>query len=770
LEQLNIIKSDYSTEMKERYIEYAMSVIAGRALPKIEDGLKPVHLRILYSMYELGITPDKPHRKSARIVGDVLGKFHPHGDSSVYDALVRMSQDFNLRYPLVDGHGNFGSIDGDSAAAMRYTESRLSKLALEMLRDINKNTVDFRPNFDGEEQEPCMLPSRFPNLLANGSEGIAVGMATSIPSHNLKELIAGFTFLIDNPQANTEEIMKYIPCPDFATGGVITNPNNAKEIYDTGRGSITIRSKYHMESIIDDITKKPKKLIVFTEIPYQTNKTRLCIKIAELIEDKDIILKEILDVRDESDSEGMRIVIELKTTSDENKILSRLFKKTDLQKNYNAIFCVLVKNEPKIFGLKQIMEHYITHQKEVLSRRTQFDLDKCNKRLHILNGLIKAIESIDETIKLIRTSKNPKEAKEKLCNYLTIDEQQAQAILDFRLQKLTGLEVDTLKEEHNELQENIIRLQSILNNENKLLELLKTELLEIKEKFGDERRSELLYEDTIQEIKLEDMIEDYSTTIVLTKEQYIKKNLKYSEKQAVKDGDEVLQIIQTNNKKDLLLFTNQGRVYTRKIHDSIGTIECTASGLGEYIPNIIKDLNKDEKIIYIASPETYDKGYMLYIFENNSIVKMNMKPYENKQNRKVAQDAYNPTNNLKYIKYITDDIDMFITTNEGKSLILNTSQFNPLNTGGKKSLGNSFIKLDSKKFDDNGIASIILEPKADSILNVITEKKEFELKLNDLADNGKMWFEYLQGSKNNTGTFIYNCRQKNDRVIDVKLI
>jgi DNA gyrase subunit A len=758
----NIIISDYSTEMKTRYLDYAMSVIIGRALPDVRDGLKPVHRRIIYSMNELGIIPDKPYKKSARIVGDVLGKYHPHGDTSVYDAMVRMAQDFNLRYPLVDGHGNWGSIDGDSAAAYRYTEAKLSKITMEILKDIRKNTVDFVPNFDGEEEEPSVLTSRFPNLLANGSEGIAVGMATSIPSHNLNELIDGFIHLIDNPDLTIDEIMQYIKSPDFPTGANIINPNTIANMYKTGKGFVTLRSSYHIEKH-DKI-----KSIVFTEIPYQTNKAKLIENIADFIKNKDEILKEIIGLRDESDKDGMRIVVDIKNKIDENKILARLFQKTRLQCNYNAIFCVIVNNQPKILNLKQIMEQYIIFQREVITKRTQFELDKAKDRLHILKGLLVALNKLDYTIQLIRQSKNKSDARATLIKELQIDEKQADVILELKLQRLTNLEIDSINKEYDTLLKQIDYLQSILNDKLKLDNVLKEELLEIKNKYGDNRRTKLIYEDIIPELTKQDMIEDNSVTIVLTKGQYIKKTLKYSETQKLKENDEILQMIQTSNAKDLLLFTNQGRVFTRKIYELTGVVECTAMGsYGEYIPNILKDyLNPDEKIIYITSPTTYDQGYMLYIFENNNIVKMAMKPYYNKQNRMTAQDAFSTESPLKYIKYIEDDIDILTLSSEGKTLIQNTIGINPkTSNGGKKSIGNPFMKLD----DNINIIEAIFNPEKDAIIQFQTKKKDcIEINLSDIAQTSKnkiSYFEHCRGKKNSTGNFVYNCRQKNDKII-----
>jgi DNA gyrase subunit A len=757
-----IIKSDINYEMKTRYLDYAMSVITDRALPDVRDGLKPVHRRIIYAMHELGLTPDKGYRKCARIVGDVLGKYHPHSDTAVFDSLVRMAQDFSIRYPLVDGHGNFGSVDGDSSAAMRYVEARMQKLTLKLLEGIDKNTVDFIPNFDGEEREPSVLPSRFPNLLVNGSEGIAVGMATSIPSHNLVEVINAILCLIDNSNCTIEDLVKYIIAPDFATKATIINPQDILEMYKNGKGKIIIRSKYHIEQ-----EEKIKK-IVFTEIPYQTNKATICETIANLIIDKDDILKSLLDIRDESDREGMRIVVELRKSTDENLILARLFKKTKLQINYNAIFRAIVNNVPKILSLKEILQYYIDYQKEILTRRTQFDLNKSQLRLHILEGLNISIDKMDLTIKLIRESKSKSEARVSLIKNLNIDEAQSNAILELKLQRLTNLETETIKKEYDDLLHQIDYLQSILHDKLKLANILKEELIEIKNKYGDERRTKLIYEDIIPEIKKQDLIEDHAITMVLTKGQYLKKTLKYSETQKLKENDEILQMIQTSNAQDLLLFTDQGRVFTRKIYALTGVIECTAMGsYGEYIPNLLKDyLNPDEKIIYITSPITYDKGYMLYIFENNNIVKMAMKPYHSTQNRMTPQDAFNTDNNLKYIKYIENDIDILSLSSEGKILIQNTKDINSKKSnGGKKSMGNTFMKL------DNGIniVGVIFNPAKDAIIEFQTEKKgSIEINLSDIAQTSKnkiSYFDHCTGKKNSTGNFVYNCRQKNDKII-----
>ena len=459
---------DIKEEMKKCYIDYAMSVIVGRALPDVRDGLKPVHRRILFSMQELGLYPEKGYRKCARIVGDVLGKYHPHGDSSVYDALVRMAQDFSMRYMLVDGHGNFGSVDGDGAAAMRYTESKMNKIAVEMLRDINKNTVDFMPNFDGEEQEPVVLPARYPNLLVNGSSGIAVGMATNIPPHNLGEIIDGTVMLIDNPDVTVLDLMTKIKGPDFPTGATIMGKAGIRAAYETGRGKIVVRAKAEIEE------ENGRNKIIVTEIPYQVNKAKLIENIADLVKDKKIT--GISDLRDESDREGMRIVIELKRDANPNIVLNLLYKHTKLQDTFGVIMLALVNNEPKVLNLKQILEHYIEFQKEVITRRTVFDLNKAEARAHILEGLKIALDNIDEVISIIRNSKTGEIAKNTLIERFDFSEKQCQAILEMRLRRLTGLERDKIEDEYNELMKLVEYLKSILDNEEKLLGVIKDEL------------------------------------------------------------------------------------------------------------------------------------------------------------------------------------------------------------------------------------------------------------------------------------------------------
>jgi DNA gyrase subunit A len=749
--------------LREYYMPYAMKVITDRALPDVRDGLKPIARKILWTLWNNGVKDNASRDKSGKIVGDIL-RIHNHGDSSVYMAMSLLTeQNESLLHPFISGEGAFGKVySNDKPSAMRYTSAKLNKFSEEMFVDINKNTVKFIGE-DKSHTQPLVLTNTFPNILVKPNKGLAVGEACNWASFNLKEICELAQAYIKNKSI---DIHDYIQAPDFSTGGyIIISENEMDKIFNTGKGSFKLRGKYKYN--------QKENIIEIYEIPYNSTVDDI-IKDINILINKGII-KDVADVKDDTGfnkilkKEVMGIRIELRRNANVDILMSLLFKKTRLETSFNCNFNCLVDYKPKTLGLKAVLDEWIKFRFDCIRNAMIYDINEKQKVLHYLKGLEKVLLDIDEAISIIRNSENDDMIITNLMQTFKIDESQANEISNMKLkninQKYILNKIKSIVDVNTELE----ILKTNVDSEAFISKTIANQLEMVKNKYSKERKSEILYKEDVLEVNREDLIEDYTTTMVLTKEQYIKKTLKYSDKQTTKEGDEVLQIIQTTNKKDILLFTSKGRLFTRKIYELEGKIECTASGLGEYIPNIIKDLYKEEKVIYIASPETYDKGYMLYIFENNSIVKMNMKPYENKQNRKVAQDAYNPTNKLKHIKCITDDIDMFITTNEGKSLILNTNQFNPLGTGGKKSLGNSFIKLDSKKFDDNSIVSIILEPKADSTLNIITEKKEFELKLNDLADNGKMWFEYLQGNKNNTGSFIYNCRQKNDRVIDVKL-
>lgn len=612
-ERDNIIPINIHEEVKRSFLDYAMSVIVSRALPDVRDGLKPVHRRILYAMSEMGITPDKPHRKAARIVGEVLGKYHPHGDLPVYDALVRLAQDFSTRYPLVDGHGNFGSLDGDSAAAMRYTEARMSSLAMEMLNNIKKETVDFIPNFDESLQEPAVLPSRFPNLLVNGSAGIAVGMATNIPPHNLSEVIDALTFLIDHPDAHIYEIMNFIQGPDFPTGAVIAGKEGITQAYLTGRGIIKVQGE-----VVVETSKKQKDVIVIKEIPYLQNKARLVEKIAQLIKEKKI--DGITDMRDESNRLGVRIVMEVRSGVNPHILINQLYRFTPLQQSFGIIMLALVNGEPRVLNLKEMLYYYIEHQKDIIVRRTKFDLRKAEERAHIVEGLRIALSNLDEIIKLIRAAKDVPTARQELITRFSLTEIQAQAILDMRLQKLTGLEREKLEEEYRELQKNIAYFKEILADERLVLKIIKSELRAIKEKHGDKRRTKIV---EAKEFNETDFIIEEDVVITLTQKGYVKriplenyKNQRRGGKGIIgaktQDNDYVIQVHTCSTHSTLLCFTNKGRVYRIKTYEipearrrSRGTamINLLPFQEGEYITTImpIQDFQKDQYLLMVTA-------------------------------------------------------------------------------------------------------------------------------------------------------------------------
>ncbi len=589
-----ILPINLEREMKESFIAYAMAVIINRALPDVRDGMKPVHRRILYSMGELGVTPDKPHRKSARIVGDVLGKYHPHGDASVYDAMVRMAQDFSMRYPMVDGHGNFGSVDGDGAAAMRYTEARLSKLSMQMLADIDKDTVDFMPNFDNTAMQPTVLPSRFPNLLCNGANGIAVGMATNIPPHNLGEVVDGVLALADNPDITNDELMQHIPGPDFPTGGIIMGTAGIREAYRTGRGRIFVRAKTDIEQMPNNRSR-----IVVTEIPYQVNKARLVEKIAELVHDKRV--EGISDLRDESDRSGMRIVIELKQGVNAQVVLNTLFKHTQLQETFGAIMLALVGGEPKVLDLKSMLFHYLEYQKEIIVRRTRYDLNKAEARAHILEGLLIALDYIDQIVALIRASKTTAEAKAGLMENFGLTERQAQAILDMRLQRLVGMERERLQAEYDQLQERIAYYRAVLSNDSMVLDIVKEEITKIRDAYADDRRTEIAPLEN--EIDIEDLIEEKDVVITLTHFGYIKRTTSDTYRAQNRGGrgiaalstreeDFVERIFTTSTHQEILFFTNHGKMFTLRGYQ---IPEAGRTARGTAIVNLLM-LDGDEKI------------------------------------------------------------------------------------------------------------------------------------------------------------------------------
>lgn len=609
-----------SQEMRSSFLDYAMSVIVSRALPDVRDGLKPVHRRILYAMHDLGMTPDKPYKKSARIVGDVIGKYHPHGDSAVYETMVRMAQDFNYRYMLVDGHGNFGSVDGDAAAAMRYTEARMSKISMELLRDINKDTIDYQDNYDGSEKEPVVLPSRFPHLLVNGASGIAVGMATNIPPHQIGEVIDGVLALSKNPDITIGELMEIIPGPDFPTAGQIMGKSGIRKAYETGRGSITLRAKVEIEE-----RENGKQAIIVTEIPYQVNKAKLIEKIAELVREKKI--DGISDLRDESDRKGMRIVIEVRRDANVNVLLNNLYKQTALQTSFGINMLALVDGEPKVLNLKQILEHYLDHQKVVIRRRTAFELRKAEARAHILEGLRIALDHIDEVINLIRSSKTTDIAREGLMEKFSLTEKQAQAILDMRLQRLTGLEREKIEEEYNELVKLIEELKGILASEEKVLDIIREELEEIKERFNDERRTEIIATG-LEAFEDEDLIPKENIVITLTHKGYIKR-LPVSTYRSQKRGGRGIQGMGTNaddfvehllttcTHDTILFFTNKGKVYRAKGYE-IPEFGRTAKGLP--IINLL-EIDQDEWINAIIPVSGFVDDWFLFFATKEGICK-----------------------------------------------------------------------------------------------------------------------------------------------------
>ena len=614
-----ILPVNLEQEMRNSYIDYAMSVIVSRAIPDVRDGLKPVHRRILYAMQEAGMTPGKPYKKSARIVGEVLGKYHPHGDSSVYDAIVRMAQDFSMRYMLADGHGNFGSVDGDPAAAMRYTEVRMSRISELMLQDIDKETVDFTPNYDESLKEPTVLPSKFPELLVNGTSGIAVGMATNIPPHNMNEVIDGVLMLIDNPDATAEELMTVIKGPDFPTGGLIMGTAGIKSAYSTGRGQIKMRAKANIETMSNG---KPR--IIVTELPYQVNKARLIEKIAELVRDKQI--EGITDLRDESDRSGMRIVMELRKDINPDIMLNQLYKHTQMQETFGVIMLALVENQPKVLTLKQVLHYYIKHQEDVITRRTRYELAKAEARAHILEGLNIALDHIDAVITTIRESRTADIARTALMEGFNLSEKQAQAILDLRLQRLTGLEREKIEEEYQEILKRIEWLKSVLADEWKIMEIIKEELTEVKRKFGDERRTNITHD--MSEIDIEDMIADDDVVISITHRNYIKRiKLDTYRRQnrggtgvngmPTKEDDFVENLLITTNHHTILFYTNKGRVYYLKAYQ---IAEASRTAKGTALINLLK-LDKDEKVSAVIQVRDYDPDKYLFMATKMGVVK-----------------------------------------------------------------------------------------------------------------------------------------------------
>ena len=712
----DVEKINISDEMKNSYLEYAMSVIVGRALPDVRDGLKPVHRRILFSMYNSGFTSGRPYKKCARIVGDVLGRYHPHGDSAVYDSLVRMAQDFSLRYTLVDGQGNYGSIDGDNAAAMRYTEARMAKISMSLLDDIEKETVDFAPNFDESLQEPTVLPARLPHLLLNGTAGIAVGMATNIPPHNLGELTDGICALIDNPDLPADAMLEHVKGPDFPTGALICGTEGIKKAYLTGRGSITMRAKVSFE----ESKKKGKEAIVVHEIPYQVNKANLIIKIADLVNEKK--LTGIADLRDESDRKGLRIYIELKRDANKDVVLNQLFKHTSLQLNFGVNMVALVKGIPQTLTLKDCLSHYIDHRREVITRRTQFDLKKAKARLHILEGLRIALENIDAIIALIKAAKDTDTAKAQLISEFSLSEKQAVAILEMRLQRLTGLERDKIENEYKELLETIADLEDILANVARVLRIIKEEQLAIKEKFADKRRSEII--GSVQNMELEDLIPNEQAAVVISKKGFIKRmhvNTFKSQGRGgrgvagmtTRDEDSIDQFFVTNTHDFLLCFTTKGRVFKLKVYQ---IPEASRQSKGISISHYFQ-LEEGEALTTAMPIDNFETSdYLLMGTKKGVIKKTEVKAYSHFKNRPIMAINLDDGDVLKWIRRTNGSQDIIMVTTAGMVIRFDEAQARPL---GRVSRGVRGIKI---KDEDEMISMDIIDPNEEKLTLLIITK------------------------------------------------
>ena len=748
---------DLQKKMEESYIEYAMSVIASRALPDVRDGLKPVQRRILYSMIELNNGPDKPHRKCARIVGDTMGKYHPHGDSSIYGALVNMAQDWSTRYPLVDGHGNFGSVDGDGAAAMRYTEARLSKISMEMLADINKNTIDFAPNFDGTEKEPTVLPSRDPNLLVNGTSGIAVGMAANIPPHNLREVIQAVVKIIDNQieeerETEIEEILSIVKGPDFPTGATILGTRGIEEAYRTGRGKIRVRA-------VTDIETMPngKSQIIVTELPYMVNKARLIEKIAELVRDKKI--DGITDINDHSNREGMRICITLRRDANANVILNQLYKHTQMQDTFGVIMLALVGNTPKVMSLLEMLKHYLAHQEEVVTRRTQYDLNKAEARAHIVSGLLKALDVIDEVIRIIRGSKTRVEAKETLMETFGFSDVQAQEIVNMRLYQLTGMERERLEKEFNDLQIKIRELKAILEDRHLLLRVIREEILAIAEKYGDDRRTAIGYDEF--DISMEDLIPRENTVIAMTKLGYIKRmtvdNFRSQNRggKGIKgmstiDDDYIEELLMTTTHHFLMFFTNMGRVYRIKAYE---IPEASRTARGTAIINLLQ-LQPDEKITAVIPIREFKKGSYLFMATRNGLVKKTpIEDYANVRKTGLAAISLREDDELIEVKFTDNKKDIILVTKFGQCICFNE---NDVRSTGRVSMGVRGINL----MEEDEVIGMQLTCQGDYLL-IVSE--------NGLGKRTSIG-EFTRQNRGGKGVKCYKITEKTGNVIGVKAV
>ena len=748
---------DLQKKMEESYIEYAMSVIASRALPDVRDGLKPVQRRILFSMIELNNGPDKPHRKCARIVGDTMGKYHPHGDSSIYGALVNMAQDWSTRYPLVDGHGNFGSVDGDGAAAMRYTEARLSKISMEMLADINKNTVDFAPNFDETEKEPVVLPSRYPNLLVNGTSGIAVGMATNIPPHNLRETISAVVKIIDNyveedRDTGMDEILSIVKGPDFPTGAMILGTRGIEEAYRTGRGKIRVRAVTDIETLPNG-----KSQIIVTELPYMVNKARLIEKMAELVRDKKI--DGITSINDHSNREGMRICIELRRDANANVILNQLYKHTQLQDTFGVNMLALVNNEPKVMNLLDMLKYYLQHQEDVVTRRTKYDLNKAQERAHILEGLLKALENIDEVIRIIRASKNTQEAKEGLITAFGLTEVQAQAIVDMRLRALTGLERARLQGEYDELVNKIRELKAILGDRSLLLRVIRQEILLIAEKYGDDRRTSIGFDE--YDLSMEDLIPKENTVIAMTKLGYIKRmtvdNFRSQNRggkgikgMATIHNDYMEELLMTTTHHYLMFFTNMGRVYRLKAYE---IPEASRTARGTAIVNLLS-LQAEEKITAVIPVNEFKAGELLFMATRNGVVKKTpIEDYSNVRKTGLAAISLRDDDELIEVKFTDGKKDVILVTKFGQCIRFHESD---VRQTGRVSMGVRGINLQ----DEDEVIGMQLSCQGDYLL-IVSEKG-----MGKRTSVG----EFTCQNRGGKGVKCYKITEKTGNVVGVKAV
>lgn len=742
-------------ELRKSYMDYAMSVIIGRALPDIRDGLKPVHRRVLYAMHELGNAYNKPYKKSARVVGDVIGKYHPHGDSAVYDTIVRLAQDFSMRYPLVDGQGNFGSLDGDSAAAMRYTEVRMDKLAHELLADLEKETVDFGPNYDDSLQEPLVLPCKFPNLLVNGSEGIAVGMATKIPPHNLGEVINGLISIMDDPTVDNQDLLRLIPGPDFPTAGFILGREGIRQAYETGRGIVHMRAR----ALVEKDRRTGREKIVITEIPYQVNKAKLIEKIAELVKTRKI--EGISDLRDESDREGIRVVVELKKDVIPDVILNQLYKMTAMQSSFGIIMLAIVNGQPRVLSLREVLEHFVDHRREIVTRRCIFDLRKAEEKAHILEGFKIALENLDEVIAIIKQSANPREAKERLIMRFALSDVQSQAILDMRLHRLTGMERDKILEEYREIQTLIQRLKEILASDVEILNIIKTELLDIKDKFADERRTEIV--DQRGDLSLEDLIVDEDMVVTVSHAGYIKRNavsLYRAQRRGgkgvtgmrPKEEDFVEQLFIASTHSFVLVFTDAGKVYWLKVHE---IPQGGRASRGKAIVNLLQLASGENVTSILPVKEFIEDRYIVFATQNGIVKKTDLMAYANPRSGGIIALTVDEGDRLVSTRLSDGNMDILLASQSGKAIRFPEKEARPM---GRTSRGVRGMQLEN---DDRVIGMEVVSDTTAATLVTVTEK-----------GYGKRTYldEYRQQGRGGKGIITIKTSERNGQVVDIKLI